>query len=181
MGSFPTWERPIVDTIREKLLPHLSWMRSLKSLVILRPGVGDHPKDDVLLFLLNWLFDGDQNHSPWSTLERLWIDGNPLQVLAGSVANGPFVKSSFCHASDWTTANWLLHHGRFRHLEHLGGNLTFQQFDYLPDLKYARGIVRTIPTQVLHYHLNQCHQYSFINDNLITLNRDFNNSANPIR
>ena len=181
MGSFPTWERPIVDTIREKLLPHLSWMRSLKSLVILRPGVGDHPKDDVLLFILNWLFNDDQNHSPWNFLERFWIDGNPLQVLAGSVANGPFVKSSFCHASDWTNAIWLLHHGRFRHLEHLGGILTFQQFDYLPDLKYARGIVRTIPTQVLHYHLNQCHQYSFINDNLITLNRDFNNSANPIR
>ena len=134
------------EVIKRELLPHLTWMQRLKSLVILlgshsQSGVWD---DSTREFIFNWLPDlqADSLERLWVTtsMDYDWLDDYGLEGVIG----GSTVKSIVMQFSDVNLSadSCVLYDDRFRHLEHLADT----PFDYLEDgleqlteLKYVRG------------------------------------------
>jgi len=143
-------EGHILGVMSREFLPHLNWMRLLKSLVILKP-CDDHEEGDICVVqLLEWLFcKGEYENCLPVLLERFWYEDhsrtssryNPL--LTENDLTCPSVKSLVLNSAlparnDVST----LSQNQFHNLEHIG-NTKFRRFDHLPNLKYIRG--RTFP------------------------------------
>ncbi len=130
----------------KKLLPHLKWFRSLKSVAIFRHDHRFVSIDDdyaTAKKLLTKIF-GKKNCSPGESLERFWMELSPTEELSERLMTfSSTVKSLLL--SHPNNAD-MLHHDRFRHLQHLGG-VDILPFAQLPCLKYIQGRVRD--TQVL--------------------------------
>ena len=143
----------------QKLLPHLEWLRSLKTLAIFRHGDrlvwSEDGHGTVIKFLINIFMI--ENCWPGESIERLWIEFNSIDWAENSITS-PIVKSLLL--SHPNNAD-LLHHDRFRHLQHLGG-VDILPFAQLPCLKYIQGRVRD--TQVLKRFLKI--PLSFISSNV---------------
>ena len=134
------------EVIKGEMLPYLTWMQRLKSLVIL---LGSHSQsyvmdDSTREFTFNWLPDlqADSLERLWVTtsMDYDWLDDYGLECVIG----GSTVKSIVTQFSDvdLSADSCVLYDDRFRHLEHLADI----PFDYLEDgleqlteLKYVRG------------------------------------------
>ncbi len=123
--------------IQARLLPHLGWMRQLKSLVILRSNSPPRClQDQIMSNLLFWLLE--EQDEPVHSLQRFWInDDDLLTEYNEDLMTGPSVKSLTLNETEGLQFELL--DERYRHLEHVAG-LHFQGFDHLPDLKYFRGM-----------------------------------------
>jgi len=120
----------------QNLLPHLEWLRSLKTLAIFRH---DHR--------FVWSDDShgtDENCWPGESLESYWVEFNSTDDSPEDRITSPIVKSLLLSYSN--NAEMLHEHDRFRHLEHLGGVFFSDSFpfDDLPCLKYIQGRVTNI-------------------------------------
>ena len=128
----------------QKLLPHLEWLRSLKTLAIFRHGHrfvwsdDSHGTDAIKLLINIFLIE---NCWPGESLERFWLEFNSVDWAENSITS-PIVKSLLLSYPNNTE---LLKDDRFRHLEHLGGvDSDSFPFDGLPCLKYFQGRVSNI-------------------------------------
>ncbi len=145
------------------LLPHLSWTKTLKSLVILRSGSQSNDafegqEDFIANFIFFLMMDQgvpDIQNTGLISLERLWA--NEINVLEQMFDNlgmdvlpSPTVKSIILPRKifpDWDGfVDWdnlpqaLLTNERYLHLEHLA-EVIFARFEFLANLKYIRGTV----------------------------------------
>jgi len=75
----------VIKIAAKELYPHLGWIRSLISFVVVKHDYGNSQTDVVLQRFCSWLFKGD---SPkmlpnWPNLKNLWIENrtNPKRVL----------------------------------------------------------------------------------------------------
>ena len=139
------------EALLEEMRPHLEWMKSLKSLVILfchsrlysRRVVDNFTRDFVLYWLPN----------RGSLLERLWVSPELgyhwMKMRYGqhgliSFMDSPVVKSAMMKNCLFVgpSSLSLLNDERFRFLEHLA-HITFdylnQGLDHLKELKYISG------------------------------------------
>lgn len=143
-----SWFKSIFDTALDLLSSHvIDWMRNLKSLVVLSYDSQIHLERCVLDRILSWL--PEQNYQ----LEKLWltadgiIDNYSEEVMTGS--SSPVKSFVLGENPSFEYENLLLLNGeRFLQLEHLSG-FPFRRFDYLPNLKYFRGVCDTGDDEVI--------------------------------
>lgn len=128
------------EEARAELLPHLGWMKTLKSLVILR---GDSPsgyyQDDYFIHeFLFWL--KEVKGGSFINLERFWIEEDDLIFqFEDGYMTGPLVKSFVLPQEAFSYGYPLvLDDARYQQLEHLS-NIIFSPLEQLSDLKYIRG------------------------------------------
>ena len=132
-----------VNLASQELLPHLEWLRSLKTLAIFRHGDrlvwSEDGHGTVIKFLINIFMI--ENCWPGESIERLWIEFNSIDWAENSITS-PIVKSLLL---SYPNNMELLKEDRFRHLEHLGGvDFTLLGGVDLPCLKYIQGRVSNI-------------------------------------
>ncbi len=148
-GAGPPTNKEIERTVsaREEFVPHLAWMKNLKSLVILRNDPGTFRLIDYFIQeFLDWLEDYIQGDSS-NSLERLWItedelleanyyDDVYLQLNGTSIKSCVWDKELF--KQELYPAE--LNDERFQHLEHIADvYFNYNPLEHLLNLKYARG------------------------------------------
>jgi len=134
-----------------ELLPHLGWMKTLKSLTILRNDSSEIFHNHHYFFIRKLLLFVSQIQKESlgllevNSLERLCITKcvtrvNQFGDFLESFMSGPSVKSFVWLRNDFWIINplELLDHERFRLLEQLG-HITFSRLEYLPELSYIHG------------------------------------------
>lgn len=126
------------EEARTELLPHLGWMKTLKSLVILRGNSFYYQEDFFIQEFLFWL--KEVQGGSLINLERFWIEEYYLIIqLEDDYMKGPLVKSFVLpEEAFWDGSPQVLDHERFKQLEHLANSIFFP-LEQLSNLKYIRG------------------------------------------
>ncbi len=161
-GDYKTEKLPFYDVIRqyfcETVFPHLNWMSSLKSLVLIGSGAPFYifrrfrNLSRMTYDLLIWLFFDDER-AP-RTLQHLWIEGFHF-------APAPF-ESIHCHpplTSHQISSSHVIYQlpedeilelSRFPKLEFIANTEFSEKYLLLhsPSLKYAHGELQTGDEQV---------------------------------
>ncbi len=122
-------DQETLDRIQVELFPLLGWMKYLKSLVILRNADSLVNKEFIFMEKLIGLL-----LPQLQSLERLWV---PEDYALHDSMN-LLLKSINVHDVPNLDGN-LLKGEQFANLEHISGDLNFNQFGLHPDLKYAVG------------------------------------------
>ncbi len=117
---------------RENLLPHLSWMKNLRSLILVGDG-----EEHFLYEFLDWLIEERKGSS--NALERLWYTDSDIKTEMPEIVElyGPHVKSLVFQEYDESE----LKEERYQQLEHVAG-IKIRPFHHLPNLKYISGQCR---------------------------------------
>jgi len=120
-----------------EILPRLTWMKSLKSLVLLKHGSfynwgEDSVRSRLFDHLFEWMF-GDDPHLP-NSLARLWVlcFNFPPTLVGPTIA--PSLKAYLVDETVEEPQNY----DNFRDVEHIGF-LRFGSLNHLPNLKSAYG------------------------------------------
>jgi len=134
----PNAQKPIAiqeafKIARENLLPHLGWMKNLKSLILPR-----NEEEHFLYEFLVWLIE-ERKGSSNNALERLWYTDSYIKYDMPEMVElyGPNVKSLVLKEYDESE----LKEERYHQLEHVTG-IIIQPFHHLPNLKYLSGQCR---------------------------------------
>ncbi len=133
--------------LKEKLLPHLTWMRKLKNLVILIDSHSQRHVEDYFseVFIFDW-----HREIGTDSLERLVfppgrVDDDLYESTLVGAMRGPIVKSVLTNFVDWSYYHYLhdeLDDDKYRQLEHLS-EIRFDDvengLEHLLHLKYVCG------------------------------------------
>jgi len=132
-----------IDRALKKLKPQFRWMKTLKSLAILRRDCYQHHHYYIIRKLFNFL-KAIQKES--RSLERLTINKDDLQAYNFRVflewfMAGPSIKSFVLIECYFWEKNplTLLNHERFRELEQLAHIAFTHRLEHLTKLKYVHG------------------------------------------
>lgn len=157
--SSAAYENEIVRHVQEHLIPRLTWMKSLQTLVLMKHGPFKNfgfpefccVRSRLLDLVLTWMFAKDPY--PPHSLALLWVQQFhfPSGLLHSIKSIAPSMKA---YRADELDGFFIL--DDLRDLEHISW-VEFNSFNHLANLKSAHGWTSGEPQEVLRlllYYLN---------------------------